>query len=428
MNENYELSLFPFQQEVFDHPARFKIVAAGRRTGKSFLSCVMAYSHCLQHRNQRAILIGPTIGMIRESMWTTLKTIVHRSHLEGLPREMDLELRFINGSRLSLKGFDRPDSLRGISPSPSFIVLDEFAFIKQHAFTEVVLPMATDPNRRAKVVIISTPKGVQGDFYELFNKGQEDSKGVWKSWQFTAENVRPDMKEELELAKSTLDRKTFDQEYSATFNNTGDSVFYNFSREWNVSDNLLPLGEQEPVHIAIDFNVKIMASSVFAHRADQLHCLEELYGSADTHQLIRKIKAKYKNRDITVYPDASGNARKTSAATGTTDFSLLRDAGFRVCARNKQPPIIDSVNCVNSLLKDADGISRLFFNKDCTRTIASMEQTAWKVGQTTGMDNATIDKSRNNEHFSDGIRYICEYLYPIGKKKPAVIRDRSWSF
>ena len=32
------LSLFPFQQEVFDHPARFKIVAAGRRTGKSLFS------------------------------------------------------------------------------------------------------------------------------------------------------------------------------------------------------------------------------------------------------------------------------------------------------------------------------------------------------------------------------------------------------
>ena len=160
MNENYEVSLFPFQQEVFDHKARFKIVAAGRRTGKSFLASVMAYSHCLEHRNQRAILIGPTVGMIRESMWATLKSIVHRSHLDGLPREMDLELRFINGSRLSLKGFDRPDSLRGISPSPTFIVLDEFAFIKANAFTEVVLPMATDPNRKAKVVIISVHQKV----------------------------------------------------------------------------------------------------------------------------------------------------------------------------------------------------------------------------------------------------------------------------
>lgn len=87
------------------------------------------------------------------------------------------------------------------------------------------------------------------------------------------------------------------------------------------------------------------------------------------------------------------------------------------------------VNCVNSLLQDAAGNCRLYFNKDkCTRTIASMEQTAWKPGNTTGMDNSIIDKSKNNEHFSDGVRYICEMLYPISKDKPTVIRDRSWSF
>ena len=38
------------------------------------------------------------------------------------------------------------------------------------------------------------------DFYQLYNKGQEDSKGVWKSWQFTAEKVRPDMKEEIRIS------------------------------------------------------------------------------------------------------------------------------------------------------------------------------------------------------------------------------------
>jgi len=424
---NHKIELFDFQQEVFDHKARFKIVAAGRRTGKSFLACVMAYNHCLEYRNQRAILIGPTVGMIRESMWATLKSIVHPSHLEGLPREMDLEMRFINGSRLTLKGFDRPDSLRGISPSPSFIVLDEFAFLKQNAFSEVVLPMSADPNRKASILIISTPKGVSGDFYQLFNKGQENNP-LWKSWAFKASECRPDMRAELDLAKSTLDPLTYSQEYESAFNNTGSSVFYSFSRNFNVSDNLLPFADGEPVNIAIDFNVKIMASSVWAHRGDQLHCLEELYGSSDTHALIRKIKSKYKNREIICFPDSSGNARKTSAATGITDFSLLRSAGFKVCARAKQPPIVDSVNCVNSLLKDANGVSRLFFHKDCTRTIASMEQTSWKVGHTGSMDLAQIDKAKGTEHFSDGVRYLCEYLYPIGKKKPAVIRDRAWSF
>ena len=427
MSNNYEISLFPFQQEVFDHPARFKIVAAGRRTGKSYLASVIAYNHCLEKPKRRVIIIGPTVSMIRESMWQTLKNIVHPSHIEGLPREIDLEIRFVNGSKLSLKGFDRPDSLRGISPSPTQIILDEFSFIKQNSFSEVVLPMTSDPIRKASVLIISTPKGVSNDFYNLFCKGQEPNE-LWKSWQFTAANVRPDMKEEIELARATLDLKSFQQEYEATFNNTGDSVFYNFNREVNVTDQLLPFSKHEDIHIAIDFNVKIMASSVFALRGDQLHCLNEFYGSADTTGLIRRIKSTYKDRNIICYPDASGNARKTSAVTGTTDFSLLRKAGFKIRARNKQPPIIDSVNCVNSLLQDAAGNSRLFFSKQVTRTIASMEQTSWKPGLTTGMDNATIDKSKGNEHFSDGVRYICEMLFPINKDKPLIIRDRSWSF
>ena len=426
---NHKIELFDFQQEVLIDPARFKVMASGRRVGKSYLAAVASYNHCLEEPNRRALIIGPTVSMIRESIWQTLKGLVHPDHINGYPREIDLEIRFINGSKITLKGFDRPDALRGISPSPTFIVLDEFAYIKQHAFTEVILPMTSDPQRKAKVFVISTPKGITNDFYKLWVRGQEDKTGLWKSWQFTAEDVRPDMKEELDLARSTMDEKSFNQEYCATFNNTGDSVFYNFNRNVNVTENLLAIEPGEPIHISIDFNVKIMASTVWCHRGNQLHAMDEFYGNADTYQLIRSIKGKYKNRDITCYPDASGRAMKTSAATGTTDFSILRNAGFKVLARSKQPPIIDSVNSVNALLKDATGKSRLYFNKNTTpRTIASIETTTWKEGFTTGMDNAIIDKSKGVEHFSDGIRYICEFLYPIGKHKPQVIRDRSWSF
>ena len=426
---NHKIELFDFQQEVLTDPARFKIMASGRRVGKSYLAAVAAYNHCLEQSNRRALIIGPTVSMIRESIWTTLKGLVHPDHINGYPREIDLEIRFINGSKITLKGFDRPDSLRGISPSPTFIVLDEFAFIKQNAFTEVILPMTSDPQRRASVFIISTPKGITNDFYKLWVKGQEDKTGLWKSWQFTAEHVRPDMKDEIELARVTMDEKSFNQEYCATFNNTGDAVFYNFNRNIHVTNNLLPIEEGEPVHISIDFNVKIMASTVWCHRGNQLHAMDEFYGNADTHQLIRSIKGRYKNRDIICYPDASGRAMKTSAATGTTDFSILRNAGFKVLARSKQPPLVDSVNAVNALLKDAKGNTRLYFNKEKTpRTIASVETTTWKEGFTTGMDNAIIDKSKGVEHFSDGVRYICEFLYPIGKHKPQIIRDRSWSF
>ena len=98
---DHKIELFKFQQEVLTDPARFKVMASGRRVGKSYLACVAAYNHCLEGGNRRSLIIGPTVSMIRESIWTTLKSIVHPDHINGHPREIDLEIRFINGSKIT---------------------------------------------------------------------------------------------------------------------------------------------------------------------------------------------------------------------------------------------------------------------------------------------------------------------------------------
>ena len=69
---DHKIELFKFQQEVLTDPARFKVMASGRRVGKSYLACVAAYNHCLEGGNRRSLIIGPTVSMIRESIWTTL--------------------------------------------------------------------------------------------------------------------------------------------------------------------------------------------------------------------------------------------------------------------------------------------------------------------------------------------------------------------
>lgn len=411
----HNMTLFPFQMEIFKDPHRFKVIAAGRRTGKSHLCCVAAIDQATRFEKSRILMIGPTYGQAREAFWTTLKNLVHPGWLDGLPREGDLELRFINGSRITLKGSDRPDTLRGISPSPTRIILDEFAFWKPKVWQEVIMPMTADPIRRADVIVISTPKGIGNEFHKMYEMGQDPMQPDWKSWQFSAVDVRPDMADEIKMARNTLDPRTFDQEYAASFLNTGHMVFSQFRREINVCNDLEPLSPGEAVHIAIDFNVTIMAASVFAHRGDQMHFLDEFHGDANTHELVESIKARYPNRNVIVYPDASGQARKSSAATGITDFAILRAAGFKIRSRSKQPPIVDSVNAVNRMLCDANGNNRMFFQKDgCPGTIRSMEATQWKeINGSEDMDTAAIDKSAGAEHFSDGVRYCTEYLFPV---------------
>lgn len=119
---------------------------------------------------------------------------------------------------------------------------------------------------------------------------------------------------------------------------------------------------------------------------------------------------KYKGHNIYAYPDPSGRARKTSAPVGRTDFSILESFGIRCLAHPKAPAIVDSVAAVNKKLLTAAGDVSLYIHPRCAGVINSLERTKWVDNNP---DVAVIDKSEGIEHFSDGIRYGVEYLFPV---------------
>jgi len=176
------------------------------------------------------------------------------------------------------------------------------------------------------------------------------------------------------------------------------------------------------------FNVGLQCSSVFAVRGGQVQYLDELQGFPDTDMLARAIIGRYwpkyektrvKPCKISLYPDPTGKSRKTSAVMGRTDFNILGSYGFRVFSHNKSPPIVDSVNAVNRMLKTAAGEINLFFHPRCTGTIMSIERTSWLDNNP---DSATIDKKEGVEHFSDGVRYSIEYLFSIRSSSIPAVR------
>lgn len=144
--------------------------------------------------------------------------------------------------------------------------------------------------------------------------------------------------------------------------------------------------------------------------------MDEIQGHPDTETLAISLKTKFKGHKIYAYPDPSGRARKTSAAVGRTDFSILESHGITCIARSKAPPIVDSVAAVNRRLMTANGDVNFYIHPRCVGTITSLERTKWVDNNS---DTATIDKSEGVEHFSDGVRYSTEFLFPVesGTKK-----------
>jgi hypothetical protein len=220
---NLDFKLLKWQQTVFKDHTRFKVIAAGRRCGKSRLSAVTLLIEGLNCPEGSSVMyVAPTLGQARTIMWDLLmdlgKPVIKSAHINNL------EITLVNNRKILIRGADNQDSLRGVSLS--YLVMDEVAFIKSEIWERVLRAALSDKKGRA--MFISTPSG-RNHFYEWYQLGQSGVDEDWKSWHFTtADNETIDPKE-IEAAKRTLSSFAFGQEYLSSFNNAGAGLF---KEEW----------------------------------------------------------------------------------------------------------------------------------------------------------------------------------------------------
>ena len=215
--------LLKWQKEVFQDETRFKVVAAGRRCGKSRLSAVTLLIEGLNCPDGSSVMyVAPTLGQARTIIWDLLhdlgRPIIKSSHVNNL------EITLINGKKILVRGADNPDSLRGVSLT--YLVLDECAFIKQDVWEKILRAALSDKKGRA--LFISTPSG-RNWFYDVFKLGQSGEDDEWKSWHKTTQDNETIDPKEIEAAKRTLSSFAFKQEYLSSFDTAGTDVF---KAEW----------------------------------------------------------------------------------------------------------------------------------------------------------------------------------------------------
>ena len=376
---------------------RFRILVAGRRTGKSFLSRFILYQRARSNENNICWYVAPTYRMARQIMWRELKDHVPR-HEVFKKDETDLRIELINGSIIALRGADNPDSLRGVGLD--LCVIDEVQDVHPETWTAVLRPALADKNGRA--VFCGTPKGYNW-FYDLF--AGADEQPDWASFRFrTVEGGRVDPKE-IEAARRSMDERLFRQEFEASFETQGGRVYHAFERSFNAAECSDTGGT---LHIGMDFNINPMSAVVTVDAGNELWVIDEInISDANTDLMAQEIKSRYNNRHIVVYPDPSGKARKTSAAVGQTDFSILESYGFDVLASRKAPPVVDRINEVNAMLCNSDGERRLFVDLRCKNLIKSLEGLIYKDG------SSMPDKTSGLDHMADALGYLVHEKYPI---------------
>lgn len=208
--------LHPRQHEVAEHPARFRVLACGRRWGKTRLGAALCIAVAL--RGGRAWWVAPSYP-ISTVGWRLIKRLGGQVPNSD-KREVERMIEFPGNGWVQVRSAHDPDSLRG--EGLDFLVMDECAFIREDAWREALRPALSD--RQGRAMFISTPKG-QNWFWRLWQRCQDPAQGEWHGWQLpTADNpfIAP---EEIAAARQSLPERIFRQEYLAEFIDDAGGVF-----------------------------------------------------------------------------------------------------------------------------------------------------------------------------------------------------------
>lgn len=353
----------------------------------------------------------PTYGLVEDIAFQRFPAMFDRLGLGYKLNRQTATLQTDLG-RIIFRTMDNPDRIVGFEVAHS--ILDELD----------TLPVEKARNVWNKVIARNRQKALTHDGRKVPNTVSvattpEGFRFVWERW---VKNKAPGY--ELFRAKTMDNAANLPDGYIDNLRNsyptallsayldgeftnlTSGSVYAEYDRALNYCDSVDD--GKEPLHIGMDFNVSHMAAVVWVLRETMPHAVDELTEVFDTPAMCALIKSRFPSRSIFIYPDASGNARKSNNAS-ESDLSILRQAGFTVLVNNRNPAIKDRVLSTNNMIH-SQGVRKLKVNTDkCPALTESLEKQAYDK-------NGEPDKSGGLDHVIDAATYFIAYKFPIASQ------------
>jgi len=206
----------PAQAAILAHPARFRVVACGRRFGKTELGKMALTEAAL--RGEVCWWLAPTRAMAAD-VWRALK-----SGLAALPgaevSNTERRISLPSGGIVAVRSTHLPDNLRGAGLD--FAVLDEAAFMEPGTWAEVVRPMLLE--RRGRALFLSTPFG-RNWFWGTYQLGRDPAERQWAAFHHPSADNPLVSDDELAAVRRSTPERVYREEYLAEFIEDAGQVF-----------------------------------------------------------------------------------------------------------------------------------------------------------------------------------------------------------
>jgi hypothetical protein len=396
-------------------------------SGKTWVGCAGLAQHFWRHPGINAGYFAPTYPQIRDIFYPTVEECFAQWGLIAKVRAGNNEVHAYSGRQLRgiimCRSMDRPETIIGFKIGHALVdEIDVLPADKAYtAWRKIIARMRYNiPGLRNGVDVTTTPEGFKFAYNQFEKKPREKPElaklyGIVRASTYDNEINLPD--DYIPSLLESYPAQLIDAYINGQFVNlTSGTVYVAFDKVKNTCSYELKDGEV--AHVGMDFNVGKMAAVIHVVRDGQPCAVDEIVGAYDTPDMIRRLQERLwgysggqysKTRQIRVYPDASGDSRRSVNAS-KTDLALIKEAGFQVCAPNANPPVKDRINGMNAMFCNADGERKYFVNGDkCPSYVEALEQQAYAP-------NGEPDKTTGYDHVVDAAGYFIAYKYPIIKK------------
>ena len=389
------------QRIWWDLPNFIKILVGGFGCGKTWVGSLRAIYLSYLNSGILGMYVSPTFPIAELTTIPIIKDILSRLEQDYTYNQTKHIFHILRWDGfIKIASGDDPVSLKG--GNMAWAGIDEPFVQKRLVFEEVQRRVRHPLAKHKEIFMTGTPEEL-GWGYDLC-MNTEKNYDVGFVYGKTKDNLflggeNGDYYKGLFAAYSEQQRKAY---LEGNFLNLMQGrVYGEFDRDKNIYK--LPRHEAFDICAGLDFNVDYMTAEIFYNMGSGVHFFDELrMANTNTFELAEKLRQKYAN--ITIYPDPTGGARKTSSQK--TDFEILKSYGYNVCARQRVE-VRDRINAVNRMFR----LKRASIEPGtCPWLVKDLERDVWKSGD--------IDKTEPTlTHAGDAAGYAIEYLYPVNETR-----------
>lgn len=422
----YDLKDIPEQVRLINEPTRFKVVPAGRRSGKTERAKRYLAKQAMKNAGEKYFAAAPTQDQAKKIWWDDLCALTlsatHPMRPKVSPQPV---ITLPNGTEIHVIGLDKPQRIEGIAWTGG--IIDEIADIKAEAWEANILPALNTvsplrPDYRAWCWLIGVPDGLN-HYYELYQYALTSGDPEWAAYHWkSAEILPPDV---IDSAKRVMSAKQYKQEFEASFETATGRIYEDYGKANHTAERIQSHEQLCWMH---DQNYTPLSSAIGVKRGNDLYLLDEIVlESAISRQAALEFVERFQshqNKHVLIYGDPAGRAgEKHGHASDYTDIeAVLREHGWKFTRKvqKKHPAIKDRQNAVRARICTANGERHLFVNPDtakwCDKGLATVQLQKGSTFQE--------DQTNQYQHITTAIGYMVDVEWPITRKGGGMKRIR----